>query len=188
MTWELDTAHAEVGFSAKHMMVTTVRGRFTDVAAEVHIDEEQPEQSHVNATIQAASLATGDEQRDAHLKSPDFFDVEQYPLITFRSTRVRRTSDGEFELVGDLTVRDVTREITLKGDFAGPVTNPWGKRVVGFELDGEINREDFGLTWNVALESGGVMVSKDIKVAIDLEVQSAAPEAAADQETEAAIA
>ena len=126
MTWELDTAHAEVGFSAKHMMVTTVRGRFTDVSAEVHIDEQHPEQSHVSATIQAASLATGDEQRDGHLKSPDFFDVETYPTITFRSTRVARRKDGEFELAGDLTVRDVTREITLKGDFAGPVTNPWG--------------------------------------------------------------
>jgi len=178
MTWELDTAHAEVGFSAKHMMVTTVRGRFTDVAAEVHIDEQHPEQSHVNATIQAASLETGDEQRDAHLKSPDFFDVEKYPVITFRSTRVRRASDGEFELAGELTVRDVTREITLKGDFAGPVTNPWGKRVVGFELDGELNREDFGLTWNVALEAGGVLVSKKIKLHIAVEVAEAAAVAA----------
>ena len=173
MTWELDTAHAEVGFSAKHMMVTTVRGRFTDVAAEVHIDEEHPEQSHVNATIQAASLATGDEQRDGHLKSPDFFDVVTYPTITFRSTRVARRKDGEFELTGDLTVRDVTRDITLKGDFAGPVTNPWGKRVVGFELDGELNREDFGLTWNVALEAGGVLVSKKMKLHIAVEVAEA---------------
>ena len=173
MTWELDTAHAEVGFSAKHMMVTTVRGRFTDVAAEVHIDEEHPEQSHVNATIQAASLVTGDDQRDGHLRSPDFFDVETYPTITFRSTQVSRRKDGEFELTGDLTVRDVTREITLKGDFAGPVTNPWGKRVVGFELDGELNREDFGLTWNLALEAGGVLVSKKIKLHIAVEVAEA---------------
>jgi polyisoprenoid-binding protein YceI len=173
MTWELDTAHAEVGFSAKHMMVTTVRGRFTNVAAEVHIDEQHPEQSHVNATIQAASLETGDAQRDAHLKSPDFFDVETYPTITFRSTRVSRRKDGEFELTGDLTVRDVTREVTLRGEFAGPVANPWGKRVVGFELDGELNREDFGLTWNVALEAGGVLVSKKIKLHIAVEVAEA---------------
>ena len=178
MTWELDTAHAEVGFSAKHMMVTTVRGRFTDVAAAVHIDEQHPEQSHVSATIQAASLVTGDDQRDGHLRSPDFLDVETYPTITFRSTRVDRRKDGEFELRGDLTVRDVTREVTLRGEFAGPVTNPWGNRVVGFELDGELNREDFGLTWNLALEAGGVLVSKKIKLHIAVEVAEAAALAA----------
>ena len=169
MAWTLDTKHAEVGFSAKHMMVATVRGRFEDVDADIHIDEAQPEQSRVTARIKAASLNTGTPDRDAHLRSPDFLDVERYPEIVFESTRVERDGDV-FKLHGDLTIRDVTRPLTLKGEFTGPVQSPWGGRHLGFELDGEIEREDWGLGWNMALEAGGVLVGKRVKLHIAVEV------------------
>jgi len=173
MAWTLDTKHAEVGFSAKHMMVATVRGRFEDVDADIHIDESQPEQSHVTARIKAASLNTGTPDRDAHLRSADFFDVERYPEIVFRSTRVERDGE-EFKLRGELTIRGVTRPLTLKGEFTGPVVGPWGGRHLGFELDGEIEREEWGLGWNMALEAGGVLVGKRVKLHIAVEVVEAA--------------
>lgn len=177
MSWTLDTTHADVAFSAKHMMVATVRGRFEEVEADIHLDEASPEQSHVTARIKTASINTGTPDRDAHLRSADFLDVETYPEIVFRSDRVERDGD-EFKLHGDLTIRDVTRPITLKGEFAGPVQGPWGGRHVGFELNGEIERENWGLGWNVALEAGGVLVSKKIKLHIAAEVMESATVAA----------
>jgi polyisoprenoid-binding protein YceI len=177
MAWNLDSNHLEVGFSAKHLMVSTVRGRFEEVDADIHLDEEHPERSHVSARINAASLNTGTADRDAHLKSPDFFNVESYPEIRFESTRVQRRGD-RLELTGNLTIKDVTKPITLKGEFAGPIAGPWGGRSVGFELDGELDREDWGLTWNVALEAGGVLVSRKIKLHIAAEVTEAAAVAA----------
>ena len=178
MTWNLDKQHVELAFSAKHMMVATVKGRFTDVEAEVHIDEEHPEASKVTATVAASSLTTGNEDRDAHLKSGDFLDVEQYPSLRFVSTSVRQTGSDRFELEGDLTIRDVTRPVSLQGEFTGPVASPWGDRRFGFSLAGAIDREDFGLTWNMALEAGGVLVGKRINLSIDAEVISAAAIAA----------
>lgn len=177
MSWNLDSHHAEVGFSARHLMVSTVRGRFADVEANVHIDEDQPEASHVTARVKTASLATGSADRDAHLKSSDFLDVERYPEIVFESTKVERRGD-HLVLSGDLTIKDVTRPVTLRGELAGPVATPWGARSVGFELTGEIDREDWGLTWNVALEAGGVLVSKKVKLHIAAEVLEAAAVAA----------
>ena len=176
-TWNFDSTHAEVAFSAKHLMVSTVRGRFEEVEADVHLDEAHPEQSRVTARIKAASLNTGTPDRDAHLRSPDFFDVEKYPEIVFQSTRIERKGD-DFKLHGDLTIRDVTKPVVLKGEFSGPVQGPWGGRHVGFELDGEIEREDWGLGWNVALEAGGVLVSKKIKLHIAAEAMEAAVAAA----------
>src|SRR5690606_5727391 len=172
-TWNLDLAHTEVSFSVRHMMVSTVRGRFTDFDAEVHADEEQPERSRVSAPIEAASLDTGAEARDAHLRSPDFFDVEQYPQIRFESANVTRPKDGHVTVEGDLTIKDVTRPVTLQGEFHGPATSPWGERTVGFELTTELNREDFGLNWNQALETGGVLVGKKVKLQINAEVKAA---------------
>lgn len=177
MPWTLDQSHAEVAFSAKHLMVSTVRGRFTDVEADIHIDEAQPERSRVSARIKTASLDTGTADRDTHLKSADFFDVEAYPEMRFESTTVARKGD-RFELAGNLTIKDVTRPVTLKGEFAGPIAGPWGGRSVGFELDGEIDREGWGLTWNLALEAGGVLVSKKVKLHIAAEVVEAAAVAA----------
>lgn len=170
MSWSLDKQHVELGFSAKHMMVATVKGRFTDVEAEINLDEQRPEASFVRATVHAASLTTGSADRDTHLKSADFFDVEQYPALTFVSREVRRKGD-DLELKGDLTIKDVTRPVTLKGEYTGPVEGPWGGRHLGFSLTGEIDREDFGLTWNVALEAGGVLVSRKVKLSIDAEVK-----------------
>ncbi len=170
MTWNLDQQHIDLGFSAKHLMITTVKGRFADVEAELAIDEERPEASRVTATVAVASLSTDNAERDAHLMSADFFDVEHYPTMTFASTAVRRTGADRVELEGDLTIRDVTRRVTLAGELTGPITSPWGDRRAGVSLTGEIDREDFGLTWNMALEAGGVLVSRKVKLHLDAEV------------------
>lgn len=170
MTWTLDQQHIDIGFSAKHMMVATVKGRFTDVEAEIELDEAQPESSRVKAVITAASLTTGNPDRDTHLKSADFLDTERFPALTFESTSVRQTGSDGFELAGDLTIRDVTRPVVLRGEFSGPVASPFGDRRAGFSLTGEIDREAFGLTWNVAMETGGLLVSKTVKLTIDAEV------------------
>jgi len=178
MTWILDKQHVDLSFSAKHMMVATVKGRFADVEAEVEIDEERPEVSRVKAVAAVQSLTTGNPERDAHLKSVDFLNATEHPILTFESTQVRPVGDGRFELTGNLTIRDTTRLVVLSGEFTGPVKSPWGDRRIGFALDGEIDREDFGLTWNVALETGGVLVSRKIKLHVDAEVAEAAALAA----------
>lgn len=170
MDWTLDQQHVDLGFAVKHMMVATVRGQFTEVEADVHLDEEAPEQSRVRAVVQTSSLTTGNADRDAHLKSPDFLDVEQYPELTFESTAVRRIGENRLELAGDLTIRDVTRPVVLAGEFTGPIASPWGDRRAGFSLNGEIDREEFGLTWNVAMETGGVLVGKSVKLNIEAEL------------------
>lgn len=177
MTWTLDTTHAEVGFSAKHMMVSTVRGRFEDVDADIHLDEANPAQSHVVARIKAASINTGTPDRDAHLRSADFLDVENHPEILFRSTRIEQSGDA-LTLHGDLTIREITKSVILKGELSGPVAGPWGGRHIGFDLSGEIEREDWGLGWNMALEAGGFLVSKKIKLHTAVEVMEAAAVAA----------
>ena len=151
------------------MMVATVKGRFTDVDAEIHLDEERPEASSVRATVQTASLSTWHNDRDAHLKSADFFDVERYPALTFVSREVRRKGD-DLEMLGDLTIKEATRPVTLKGEYTGPVQDPRGERHLDFSLTGELDREDFGFTWNMALEAGGVVFSRKVKLAIDVEV------------------
>lgn len=170
MTWTLDQQHVDLGFAVKHMMVATVRGRFTEVEADIDLDEPRPENSHVSATVRAASLTTGNPERDTHLKSPDFLDVERFPALTFESTAVRRIGDDRFELAGNLTIRDVSRPVVLRGEVSGPVSSPWGDRRAGFSLSGEIDREAFGLTWNVAMETGGVLVGKTVKLNIEAEL------------------
>ena len=177
-TWTLDPQHTDVGFSAKHMMVATVKGRFTIVEAEIDIDEERPEASRVRAQVTAGSLTTGNEERDAHLRSADFLDVERFPHLTFESSRVRQTGDDELELTGNLTIRDITQPIVLKGEFTGPVSSPWGDRRAGFSLTGEFDREEFGLTWNMALEAGGVLVGRKVKLHVEAEIVSAVAVAA----------
>lgn len=174
MTWTLDKQHIDLGFSAKHMMVATVKGRFADVEAEIEIDEQAPEASRVQAVVAVASLSTGNAERDAHLKGPDFLDAERFPHLTFASSAVRRTGADTFQLTGALTIREVTRTIVLSGEFTGPVSSPWGDRRAGFSLSGEIDREEFGLTWNVALETGGVLVSRKIKLHVEAEVAQVA--------------
>ncbi len=174
ITWQIDPAHTLVELSAKHMMFTTVKGRFGGVRGIILDQADEPARSSVDVEIDAASISTGDPQRDGHLQSPDFLDVAQYPTITFRSTHIEGTRD-QFRLTGDLTIRDTTRPVTLDVEFGGTGKNPWGKEVAGFTATGQINRKDFGLNWNVALETGGFLVSDTVK--ISLEVQGVKQEA-----------
>jgi polyisoprenoid-binding protein YceI len=171
-TYQIDPAHTAVEFVGRHLMITKVRGRFGDVRGQITIAEE-PEASHAEVEIGAASLSTGDDDRDAHLRSGDFFDVETYPTITFRSTSVRAVGDSTWELNGDLTVRDVTRPVSLQVDFDGANVSPVGDERLGFSAATEVNREDFGLTWNMALETGGLLVGRTAR--IELSVQAIAP-------------
>jgi polyisoprenoid-binding protein YceI len=166
--YELDRAHTSVEFVARHLMITKVRGRFSDVRGRIIITEE-PENSHVEAEIETASLSTGHDDRDAHLRSGDFFDVEHYPTITFRSTAVRPIADGRWEVVGDLTVRDTTRPVTLQVDFDGADVSPLGDERIGFSATTDVDREDFGLTWNMALETGGLLVGKTAHLELNVE-------------------
>jgi polyisoprenoid-binding protein YceI len=169
--YDIDGTHTAVEFVGRHLMITKVRGRFSDVRGRITISE-KPEDSHVEVEIASASLSTGNDDRDAHLRSPDFFDVEHYPTITFTSTAVNALPDATWEVVGDLTVRDTTREVTLQVDFDGADVSPFGDERIGFSAATEINREDFGLTWNMALETGGVLVGKTAR--IELAVQAVA--------------
>ena len=171
--WQLDPAHSQVEFSVKHMMFTTVRGRFADVEGTIDLDQDNPGASSVSVDIDAASIDTRVEDRDNHLRSGDFLDVESHPKITFRSKEVRGAvadPGAEFEVVGDLTIRGVTREVTLEARFEGTGTDPWGGTRSGFSASTKIDRRDFGLTWNQALETGGVLVGHEVK--IELQVQA----------------
>jgi polyisoprenoid-binding protein YceI len=166
-TWTLDPAHTRLGFAAKHAMVTTVRGAFLDFEGTLHLDGERPELSGAEVVIQAASFDSGNTQRDGHVRSADFLDVENHPTLTFRSSQVRVDGD-EFVLVGDLTVRGTTRPVEIKGELEGTDKDPFGNQRVGFSGEAQISRKDFGLTWNVALESGGWLVSDKVKITLDV--------------------
>ena len=176
-TWTIDPAHSLVEFAAKHMMITTVKGRLADVQGTITLDERNPERSRVEVEFAAASIDTRSEQRDQHLRSGDFLDVETFPTVTFKSTRIEGSplADGEdFRVVGDLTIRGVTREVTLDATFEGRGTDPWGAEKVSFSASTKIDRRDFGLTWNAALETGGVLVSNDIKIQLEIQAARAA--------------
>ena len=165
--WNVDASHSEVGFTARHLMVSKVRGQFKDFAATVTIA--QPfEQSTVEATVQLASIDTNSSDRDAHLRSADFFNVENNPAMTFTSTKV--TNDS---LEGDLTIKGITKAVSFDLDFAGISADPWGGTRAGFEATTEINRKDFDLTWNVAIEGGGVLVGEKVKIALDVQLVQA---------------
>ena len=168
-TWELDPAHSSIEFVARHLMVTKVRGGFGNFSGTVEIAD-SPSDAKVAVEVDLASVVTGSADRDGHLKSPDFFDVENHPTMTFESTAVIEKGDG-YQMVGDLTVRGVTRPLTLDVEYLGVITDPWGNDKAAFTASGEVNREDWGLTWNAALETGGVLVSKTAK--IEIEVQAA---------------
>jgi polyisoprenoid-binding protein YceI len=169
-TWAIDPAHTTAEFSAKHMMITTVRGRLADVRGTIVVDETEPAKSSVEVAFNSASLNTGVEQRDQHLHSADFLDVANHPTISFKSRRVEgaRIEEGaRFKVVGDLTIRGTTREVTLDASYEGQGKDPWGGERMSFAASTKIDRRDFGLTWNQALEAGGILVSNDIKLTID---------------------
>lgn len=170
MSWTIDTAHSEVNFTARHMMISNVRGRFEKFSGTVDFDEANPANTKVFVEIDAASIYTREPQRDGHLRSADFFDVEKYPTITFQSKRVELLDEKRARLIGDLTIRDVTREVVLDVEYSGMSQSPWGTTNAGFTASTRINRKDWGLTWNVALETGGWLVSDEIKIDLELEI------------------
>jgi polyisoprenoid-binding protein YceI len=181
-TWQLDSAHTQVSFSAKHMMVTTVRGTFADVQGTIELDETDPTRSKGEFRVGVASVDTKFGARDAHLRSADFFDAESYPDIRFVSTDVRQTGDDTFDVTGDLTIKDVTRPLTFQVELDGIVPGMSGARHAGLSAKAVLQREDWGLGWNVALEGGGWLVGKDIK----LDIAIAADEVPATESAELA--
>jgi polyisoprenoid-binding protein YceI len=168
-TYDIDPAHSGLEFAAKHAMVTTVRGRFSDFSGVLHLDGTDPSKSTAEVTIKVDSLDSRSGQRDEHLRSADFFDVATHPEITFRSTRaVIGKKDGEYRLLGDLTIKGVSREVELELLYTGSAQDPWGKTRVGFEGHTTLNRKDWGLSWNVALEAGGLLVSEKVRLNLDI--------------------
>ena len=185
MAWQIDVAHSEIQFSVRHMMISTVRGRFTQFTGTVVADEQNPTAAKVDVQIAADSIVTGDPKRDGHLRSPDFFDAEQFPYLTFKSNRVEQIDDEHGKLYGELTIRDVTRPVVLDFEYAGQAKSPWGTTSAGFSAQTKINRKDWGLNWNVALETGGWLVSDEIKINIELELVKSVDQ---EEEEEAAVA
>ena len=169
-TWSIDPAHSHVEFAVRHMMITTVKGRFGIVQGTVRIEDAGYDKSEVDIAIDADSIDTREAQRDAHLKSADFFDVEKYPKLTFKSTRVSDVKGDHFTLHGDLTIHGVTRPVTLDVTAEGRGKDPWGGERAGFTARTQIKRSDYGLTWNQALETGGFLVGDDIKINLDVEL------------------
>jgi polyisoprenoid-binding protein YceI len=167
-TYDVDASHSRLGFAAKHAMVATVRGGFKVYKGEVFLDEENPQNSWAKVEIDAASIDTGNADRDAHLKTPDFFDLENHPTITFTSTKVEKVDDDVYTLIGDLTINGKTNPVSVEWELTGTSTDPWGGFRVGFEGKATVNRRDWGLAWNVALDKGGVLVSEKVKLEFDI--------------------
>ncbi len=173
--YTLDTAHSRVGFIARHAMVTKVRGLFKEFDGKIHLDADDPTRSTAEVTIQVASIDSQQPDRDQHLRSADFFDVERFPTITFKSTAAEAVGEDRYRLTGDLTIRDITRPVTLDLELTGSTPDPWGMYRVGFEGSIVVNRRDWGLGWNMALDAGGLLVSE--KVTIELDVALVRPAA-----------
>jgi len=169
-TWNIDPVHSVAEFKVKHMMISNVKGQFTRVKGVLALDETDLTNSRVEASIEAASINTREDQRDAHLKSADFFDVDKFPTLSFQSTRVSRVADGELAVTGELTIHGVTRNVvfTVEGPTA-PGKDPWGNTRIGLSATTKINRKDFGLTWNAALETGGILVGDEVTITLDVQ-------------------
>ena len=169
-TWNIDPVHTTVEFKVRHMMITNVKGQFTGVTGVLTLDEQDITKSHVEASIDAASINTREADRDTHLKSADFLDVEKFPTLTFASTRVTRTGEGEAQVEGDLTIHGVTRKVEFAVEGPTPPgKDPWGNTRIGWTATTKINRKDFGLTWNAALETGGILVGDEVTITFDVE-------------------
>lgn len=171
--WQFDTVHSSVGFWVRHLMISKVRGHFSKWSGTVDFDEANPSASRVEVQIDAASIDTKEPQRDGHLRSPDFFDVEKYPHISFTSTAVDRAGDGHFHVKGDLTLHGVTHPVTLDVEYAGRAAHPQGGERVGFSAHTSINRKDYGLVWNMVLEAGGVALSDKVEIELDVQASKA---------------
>lgn len=167
--YTIDTAHSSVNFQIKHLAISKVNGVFTDFTGSINFDPDKPQNLSAEAVIQLASVDTGNKDRDDHLRSPDFFEVEKYPTMTFRSTSVKMDGKDEGKVTGDLTLHGVTKPVTLDLEINGTATDPWGNNKVGASLSGKIDRKDFGLTWSKAMETGGLVVGNDVKIIIEIE-------------------
>lgn len=170
MSWQLDPSHSHVGFAVKHLMVSTVRGQFHQYSATIDLDTADLTKARIRAEIDVASIDTREEKRDEHLRSADFFDAAQHPKIVFVSKSITRVDDETYRVIGDMTIRGTTREVTLDAEYAGVQKDPWGGTRTGFSLTGSVDRREFGLTWNAALETGGVLVGDKVKLAIEVEL------------------
>lgn len=170
MSWQIDPAHSQIQFSVRHMMISNVRGRFENFTGAIEFEEKDPTRSLVEVQIETASINTRETQRDSHLKSPDFLNVEKYPYLSFKSKRIEKIDDSHGRVIGDLTIRDVTKEVALDVEYAGQAKSPWGTVSAGFSANAKINRKDWGLTYNQVLETGGVMVGDVVNITIDLEI------------------
>ena len=170
MSWIIDPAHTRATFTVRHMMITNVYGQFDKVTGTVEFDEQDPARSTLDVQIEAASINTREEKRDAHLKSPDFFDVEKYPYLYFKSKRAQKTGENTGRIIGDLTIHGITREVTLDVAYNGQAKSPWGTTSAGFTATAKINRKDWALNWNVALETGGWLVGDTINITIEAEI------------------
>lgn len=169
-TWKIDASHSEITFKVKHLVISTVSGKFTDFDATVIADKEDFSDAEVTFSAKIESITTGNEQRDGHLKSADFFDAANHPELSFKSTSIKQLSGSDYELNGDLTIRGTTKPITLKAEFGGIQQDFYGNTVAGFELAGKINRQEYGLTWSAVTEAGGVVVSDDVRIAVNVEL------------------
>jgi polyisoprenoid-binding protein YceI len=179
MSWKIDPSHTRAVFSVRHMMISNVHGQFHNVIGTVNFDESVPTRSSVDVQIDAASIDTNDERRDGHLKSPDFLDAENYPYLTFVSKRIEVIDSEHGRITGDLTIRGVTREVVLATEYNGQAKGPYGQQSAGFTATAKLNRKDFGLTWNMGLETGGVLVGDTVNISIELEiVKQGVPEVA----------
>jgi|SRR6218665_1660944 len=167
--WAIDPTHSEIGFKVKHMMFTNVSGKFNQFEAAIENDEEAFETSQISFSADVNSVDTANADRDGHLRSADFFDVENFAKLSFKSTSIQKVNDGLYNISGDLTIKDVIKNITLETEYSGLMKDPWGNTKIGLSLNGKINRKDFGLTWNAALETGGVLVGEDIKLAAEVQ-------------------
>jgi polyisoprenoid-binding protein YceI len=170
MSWSIDTAHSEINFAIQHMMITKVRGQFEKFTGEINFNAQNPENSTVEIEIEIDSINTREAKRDAHLRSADFFDADNFPKMTFKSTKVEKTGENTARLTGDLTIRDITHPVTLEVEHTGVAVNPYGKTVAGFSARGKINRKEWELNWNVALETGGWLVGEEVEINIDLQL------------------
>ncbi len=168
--WSLDPAHSEVNFKVKHLMISTVTGKIEKFNVNVDASGDDFTNAKISFEADMKSLSTNNEQRDTHLKSPDFFDVEKFPKMKFESNAVTKNSDGNYTIKGNLTIKDVTKPLEIPVEFGGSAKDPWGNSKAGFSIETKINREDFGLTWNAALETGGVLVGTDVKVSAEIQL------------------
>ncbi len=168
-TWVIDPTHTVIGFTVRHAMVAKVRGRFNEFSGSFTLDGDNPSASRAEITIQTASFDTQNTERDTHVRSADFLDVENYPTMTFTSTKVDVTGPNTFTVTGDLTIRGTTKSVPVTFELLGTSKDPWGGTRIGFEGEGEINRKEYNLTWNVALETGGVLVAENVKLTLDVE-------------------